>query len=155
MEQIHLCSVPIEMICWFWSIPGPKSGRELFRRLPCFQAVSNLGKFSSKLSPCKSPLPSSYSPAHWTLIHHSMSMYNRSIFFSITVIECQCCNLFVIRTTQKIHLSFIPFPHELYRRINMTVLFSPTNRNQSIPNSLVQYVLACHQGQNLYLLKDV
>jgi hypothetical protein len=54
MEQICFHSVPIEMICWFWSTPGPESGRELFRWLPWFEAVLSLGILNSKLSPCKS-----------------------------------------------------------------------------------------------------
>lgn len=136
-SRICFYSDIIEMICWFWSTPGPKSGREFCRQLPRYQAVPNLGKLNTNLSACKSPLPPIYSPAHWSLIHNSMSMHSQSIFFSITVIECQCCNLFVIRTTPKIYLFFIPFPHKLYRRINMPELFLPANRNQSLPNSLV------------------
>lgn len=62
-----------------------------------FKAVPNTQKLNAKLSPCKSLCPPLSSPAHWSLIHHSMSMHNQSIFFSITAIECQCRNLFVIR----------------------------------------------------------
>lgn len=107
-EQIHFHVVVTEMICWFWSTPGPMSGRESFWWLLWFQAVPKVGKLNTKLSPCKPLLAPICSPAHWSLIHHSMSMHNQSIFFSITAVECQCCNLFVIRTTQKIHLFLSP-----------------------------------------------
>lgn len=124
-EQICFHSVPIEMIRWFWSTPSPGPGRELLRWLPWFQTVFNLAICNSRLPPSKSFLPLTYSPAHCSLIHHSLSLSNRSIFFSITGRECQCCNLFVIRTIPKIHLFFTSFPHELYRRINMPLLFLP------------------------------
>lgn len=35
-EQMYFHSVPIEMICWFWSTPGLESGRESLGWLPWF-----------------------------------------------------------------------------------------------------------------------
>lgn len=106
-EKMCFHSVPIEMICWFWSTPGLKSGRESFRWLPWFQAVPSLGMLNSKPLPWTSLLPLTYSPAQWSPAHYTLSLHNWSIFFPITDIEYQFRNLFVIRTTTKIHLFFI------------------------------------------------
>lgn len=106
-EQMYFHSVPIEMICWFWSTPGLESGREPLRWLPWFQAMPSLGMLNSKPLSWASFLPLTYSPDQWSSAHCPLSLHTWSIFFPNTVTECQCCNLFVIRTTIKIHLFFI------------------------------------------------
>lgn len=106
-EQTYFHSVPIEMICWFWSTPGLESGREPLGWLPWFQAVPSLRTLNSKPLSWTSFLPLTYTPDQGSSAHCPLSLHTWSIFFPITIIECQCCNLFVIRTTIKIHLFFI------------------------------------------------
>lgn len=73
-EQTYFHSVPIEMICWFWSTPGLESGREPLGWLPWFQAVPSLRMLNSK-------------PLSW---HHSYLWLIHQIKGPQPTVPCHC-----------------------------------------------------------------